>query len=39
MNIKETIHQEPFMEGYLHIAKLHGNTKNMDRNEWLAEKE
>ena len=36
VNIKETIHQEPLWEGHLHIAMA--PTKNMDRNEWLAEK-
>lgn len=36
VNIKETIHQEPLWQGHLHIAMA--PTKNMDRNEWLAEK-
>ena len=36
VNIKETSHQEPLWQGHLHIAMA--PTKNMDRNEWLAEK-
>ena len=36
VNIKETIHQEPLWQGHLHIAMA--PTKNMDRNEWSAEK-
>ena len=36
VNIKETIHQAPLWQGHLHIAMA--PTKNMDRNEWLAEK-
>lgn len=34
--IQETIHQEPLWKGHLHIALA--PTKNMDRNEWFAEK-
>lgn len=34
--IKEKIPQESFWEGHLHIAMA--PTKNMDRNEWFAEK-
>ena len=34
--IKETIFQEPLWPCHLHIAMA--PTKNMDRNEWLAEK-
>ncbi len=34
--IKETIPQDPFWTGYLHLAMA--PTKNMDRTEWLAEK-
>lgn len=34
--IKETIFQEPLWSGHLHIAMA--PTKNMDRNEWFAEK-
>ena len=36
VNIKETIYQEPLWDGHLHIAMA--PTKNMDRNEWFAEK-
>ena len=36
VNILETIYQEPLWNGHLHIAMA--PTKNMDRNEWLAEK-
>ena len=34
--IKETIFQEPLWPCHLHIAMA--PTKNMDRNEWFAEK-
>ena len=34
--INETIPQEPLWKGHLHIAMA--PTKNMDRNEWFAEK-
>lgn len=34
--IKEEIYQEPLWKGHLHIAMA--PTKNMDRNEWFAEK-
>ncbi|KAA6345100.1 Ribosomal RNA small subunit methyltransferase E [termite gut metagenome] len=34
--IKEVIRQEPFRKGHLHIAVA--PTKNMERNEWFAEK-
>ena len=34
--IDETIYQEPLWTGSLHIAMA--PTKNMDRNEWFAEK-
>ena len=34
--IDETIHQNPLWKGHLHIAMA--PTKNMDRNEWFAEK-
>lgn len=34
--IKELIYQEPLWQGHLHIAMA--PTKNMDRNEWFAEK-
>lgn len=34
--IQETIRQEPLWKGRLHIAMA--PTKNMDRNEWFAEK-
>ena len=36
VNIKETILQEPLWPCHLHIAMA--PTKNMDRNEWFAEK-
>ncbi len=36
VTILETIGQDPLWEGHLHIAM--GPTKNMDRNEWFAEK-
>ena len=36
VNIKETIFQEPLWPCHLHIAMA--PTKNMDRNEWFAEK-
>lgn len=36
VSIKETIYQEPLWQGHLHIAMA--PTKNMDRNEWFAEK-
>lgn len=36
VSITETIAQEQFWRGRLHIAM--GPTKNMDRNEWFAEK-
>ncbi len=36
VNILETIWQPPLWEGHLHIAMA--PTKNMDRNEWFAEK-
>ena len=36
VNIKEAIYQEPLWDGHLHIAMA--PTKNMDRNEWFAEK-
>ena len=36
VNIKETIYQKPLWDGHLHIAMA--PTKNMDRNEWFAEK-
>lgn len=36
VTIEETIHQEPLWQGHLHIAMA--PTKNMDRNEWFAEK-
>jgi 16S rRNA (uracil1498-N3)-methyltransferase len=35
-DVVETIAQEPLWSGRLHIAV--GATKNMDRNEWFAEK-
>ncbi len=34
--IRETIYQEPLWKGHLHLAMA--PTKNMDRNEWFAEK-
>ncbi|MEG1006249.1 MAG: 16S rRNA (uracil(1498)-N(3))-methyltransferase [Bacteroides sp.] len=36
VTILETIGQDPLWKGHLHIAM--GPTKNMDRNEWFAEK-
>lgn len=36
VTIQKTIHQEPLWQGHLHIAMA--PTKNMDRNEWFAEK-
>ena len=36
VKVTETIAQEPFWSGYLHLAMA--PTKNMDRIEWLAEK-
>ncbi|NDV58750.1 16S rRNA (uracil(1498)-N(3))-methyltransferase [Bacteroides sp. 519] len=36
VSINETIFQEPLWKGRLHIAMA--PTKNMDRNEWFAEK-
>ena len=36
VQIKETIHQESFWKGHLHLAMA--PTKNMDRIEWFAEK-
>ena len=36
VSIKETVHQENPWKCHLHIAM--GPTKNMDRNEWFAEK-
>ena len=36
VTILETSGQDPLWEGHLHIAM--GPTKNMDRNEWFAEK-
>lgn len=36
VTIKETIFQQPLWQGHLHIALA--PTKNMDRNEWFAEK-
>lgn len=36
VNILETLPQEPLWTGHLHIAMA--PTKNMDRNEWFAEK-
>ena len=36
VTIQETIYQEPLWQGHLHIAMA--PTKNMDRNEWFAEK-
>lgn len=36
VNITETIYQEPLWPCHLHIAMA--PTKNMDRNEWFAEK-
>ncbi len=36
VTIRETIYQEPLWKGDLHIAMA--PTKNMDRNEWFAEK-
>ena len=36
VKILETIPQEPFWKGHLHLALA--PTKNMDRIEWLAEK-
>lgn len=36
VTIEETTYQEPLWSGHLHIAMA--PTKNMDRNEWFAEK-
>ena len=36
VRVTETIEQEPFWRGHLHLALA--PTKNMDRMEWLAEK-
>lgn len=36
VSIEETNYQEPLWQGHLHIAMA--PTKNMDRNEWFAEK-
>lgn len=36
VTIKESKHEEPLWKGHLHIAMA--PTKNMDRNEWFAEK-
>lgn len=36
VEITETIHQAPLWKGHVHIAMA--PTKNMDRNEWFAEK-
>lgn len=36
VTIKETLFQKPLWTGHLHIAMA--PTKNMDRNEWFAEK-
>ena len=36
VKVMETIGQEPFWQGHLHLALA--PTKNMDRMEWLAEK-
>ncbi len=36
VSVKETIFQEPLWKGHHHIAMA--PTKNMDRNEWFAEK-
>ncbi|MEG1546665.1 MAG: 16S rRNA (uracil(1498)-N(3))-methyltransferase, partial [Bacteroides sp.] len=36
VTVKETINQDPLWKAHLHIAMA--PTKNMDRNEWFAEK-
>jgi RNA methyltransferase, RsmE family len=36
VSIMDIIHQEPLWNGHLHVAMA--PTKNMDRNEWFAEK-
>lgn len=36
MKVVESIEQEPFWNGHLHLAMA--PTKNMDRIEWFAEK-